>query len=61
MELKLRIALDNDAFQDDDEQIDRGALVETLAALLLDIDEPALTQGLVRDINGNTVGEWSIR
>ncbi len=59
MSFSLRIKTDNDAFQDGD-----GGKIE-IARILRDIIEDLEAgregEAVVRDINGNRVGEWKLR
>lgn len=54
--LNVMIDLDNDAFQDGNAHAEIARIVGTLADRLADDDR--LTEGTVRDINGNNVGTY---
>ena len=58
MKISIKFNLDNDAFQDDGE-----LCLESVAIQLRQIAEEVqwgTIDGIVRDLNGNTVGKWSI-
>ena len=56
MEFNLKINVDNDAYYN---QHIRYQLIDNLKNVIATL-EVAEDWGTVRDINGNTVGEWSL-
>lgn len=66
MELNIKINLDNAAFQGDDDNSEYGStyseLKDMFTSILNNIGTPEVGEyGNLRDSNGNTVGEWSIK
>lgn len=57
MTFKLNIETDNEAFDDDYKM--RTSLEEILESVSGKISE-GYNEGICRDINGNSVGDWSI-
>ena len=60
MKFKMVFEVDNDAFYDDDgELIDNAVspLIHDVAAKVHD----GHTGGNIRDVNGNTIGSWTLR
>lgn len=60
MKFVLEIAMDNEAFEDPAE-LPRvvGGVAETLSAIA-NLGGSGSNDGRVRDVNGNTVGVWSV-
>jgi len=56
MEFTVKIAVDNEAYQDQDIQYQ---LIENLKDIIAKLED-ARDWGAVKDINGNRVGEWSL-
>ena len=56
MKFKLEIDMDNDAFDDDNLELER--ILEVISAVVLWHAGDLATQRVL-DINGNVVGEWS--
>lgn len=55
MTFRLEIRTDNDAFVED-----RGRELGRILGVVAEHVRLGLSDGRVRDINGNTVGEWSV-
>jgi hypothetical protein len=56
MEFNLKINVDNDAYRN---QAIQYQLIENLKDIIAKLED-ANDWGIVRDVNGNTVGEWDI-
>lgn len=56
MEFNLKINVDNDAYRN---QAVQYQLIDNLKDIIAELDQ-ACDWGTVRDVNGNTVGEWSL-
>lgn len=56
MEFNLKINVDNDAYHN---QYIQHQLIDNLKDIIAKLED-ACDWGSVKDINGNTVGEWSI-
>lgn len=59
MRLRITMHLDNDAFQGEG-GLDDWAIADRLREIARDIDYRGDRAGVVRDLNGNRVGHWSI-
>ena len=55
--LTLEINMDNDAYNGN---AWKREVIRNLKQVITQIDEQDRTWGMIRDINGNTVGEWDI-
>lgn len=55
--LTLEINMDNDAYNGN---AWKREVIRNLKQVIAQIDEQDRTWGMIRDINGNTVGEWDI-
>ena len=58
MQLELTINLDNDAYHNGNDW--KTEVIRNLKQVIDQIAEEDRTWGKIRDINGNTVGEWDI-
>ena len=56
MKFELHIAVDNDAYHTQHVQYQ---LIDNLKDIIAKLED-ACDWGTVRDVNGNTVGEWSL-
>jgi hypothetical protein len=56
MEFNLKIKVDNDAYHN---QAIQYQLIDNLKDIISKLED-ANDWGTVRDVNGNTVGEWSL-
>lgn len=59
MRLSCIINLNNAAYQHEDGELDRGALSESIYAMVGRIQRGE-DSGVLFDVNGNTVGTWKI-
>ena len=55
--MKIEFTCDNAAFFDDDEKFDTQEVVQILHRISTKIQD-GQDGGVIRDINGNKVGEW---
>ena len=61
MDFRLKIDMDNSAFEDNP-GAELARILRDVASECRDyVDAPAAYVGCVRDINGNDVGEWKIK
>jgi len=58
MKFTLDVAFGNEAMQNGS---DLAGLLRELANKVDEQDQEALTGGVIRDLNGNTVGRWDIQ
>jgi hypothetical protein len=56
MEFNLKINVDNDAYKN---QAIQYQLIDNLKDIIAKLED-ACDWGTVKDVNGNTVGEWSL-
>jgi hypothetical protein len=56
MEFTVKIAVDNDAYKN---QAIQYQLIDNLKDIIAKLED-ANDWGTVKDVNGNTVGEWSL-
>ncbi len=59
MKLKLTLEMDNSAFDDGNNRHSETARILSKLADKLEMN-PGCTEGRLVDLNGNTVGQWSV-
>ena len=61
MDLNININLDNSAFKDENEHLDKKSIQEILKWIGHNIADNVMLADSVRDINGSVVGSYQIR
>ncbi len=57
MDFELKFNMDNDCFTENEPQMVAGRIINEVASQMFD----GIKNGVIRDPNGNTVGQWEIK